>query len=181
MLPYFGGHSLSSKSVGSWDDHQLIRPLFPEREQRLLEYFDLYSFYMKQAGTKEFRYPRRASSHHWKKTVLKGEDGQSTRYLWDVSKVWCPLKLDTWHARGTTCFRKLQLSWQKAEDKSPHNLLRAILIALERQKIPEGTTIYMTGMTGKVSVCQTFILRNGWIYKYHSLLLTKKKGDNLLN
>lgn len=131
-------------------------------------------FFLREASRyKRVQIPQEGK--HWKETVLEGEDGESTRYLWDISKVWCPLKLNTWHARGTTRFRKLQLSWQKAEDKSPHNLLRAILIALERQKIPEGTTVCMADMKGKVSVCQTFILRNGWIYKYHSLLLTEKK------
>lgn len=148
-------------------------------EQKPVEYLDLYSFCMKQATTARVQIPQEGEQSSLM-TVLKREDRESTRYLWDISMGWCTLKLVTWHSHGTTHFRKLQLSWREAKDKSPHNILRVILIARKRQNIPEGATVCMAGMKGKVSVCWTFILRDGFI-NTAAYFSQKKKGDNLLN
>ena len=143
-------------------------------EQKPVEYLDSYSFCMKRATTERVRIPQEGKQSSL--TILCWrEDRESTQYLWDISKGWCTWKLVTWHSRGTTHFRKLQLSWREAEDKSQHKPLRVILMTLKRQKIPEGTAVCMAGMKGKVSVCRTFILKDGWIYKDCSLLLTEKK------
>lgn len=174
MFPYLEGHSLSSTSVRSSDGQQLI-PCFWKNRTKAYRISWLIFFLHEASSYRKSSDTPGGQAVITDDSVLKREERESTRYLWDISKGWCTLKLVTWHSHGTTHFRKLQLPWREAEDKSPHNLLRVILIALKRQKIPEGTTVCMAGMKGKVSVCRTFILRDGCIYKYRSLLLTEKK------
>lgn len=167
---------LSSKDIHfplQMSNHRMISSLslISERtEQKPVEYFD--SFFLHEVSSyKRVQIPQEGKQSSSLMTLCWKESTENPPDTF-ISKGWCTLKLVTWRSRGTVDFGKLQLSWREAEDKSPHNLLRVIVIALKRQKIPERTTVHVAVKKGKVSVCWTFILRDGWIYKYHSLLLT---------